>query len=435
MILAKINNLPPVTTTEILAPYMVVFFVAFVVAIIATPAMRLFAIHSGIVDWPDLKRKSHIEPVAYLGGIAICLAWTAGICLSYFLKPDVDLPISIVSGALIITFIGMIDDVYGISPRVKIGGQLMAAAMLASQKVGINLVEQSFNIAGIPTHPFVIYILGTTVIAIFVIGGCNSVNLLDGLDGLASGIVAIACFGFLFIAVTIAPSLQLSAEGGSSFYPILIVMCLAILGAILGFLPYNFNPANIFMGDAGSMLLGYLSVSTILLFAEAGPNGPRLVTAALIVFALPIIDTALTLFRRTMRGQPLFSPDNEHVHHQILAATRRNLKLGPNLSVKFSVAAMYLLAGLFAYLGYALVSERWRFVVAFFVVIFGFVMVTAYKVGHHQVLLQKLRQAGPLGPQQATPTITSLQDDPALARDTQAADTADSPETPDHESV
>jgi len=405
MTLAIVDN--PITTSDIISPYMVVFFVAFGVTIFTTPMMRWLATRNGIVDWPDRKRKSHIEPVAYLGGVAIFLGWLAGVSLCYggysFVAPPPDevavvvpthiqFPFSIILGAAVIMFTGLIDDVYGISPRVKVGGQFLAAGMLAMNHVGTNLVGQLFKVIDLPAPDWLIYILGAVVIAVFVLGGCNAVNLMDGLDGLASGVVIIAAAGFLFIATYVAISLIDQGKPLTSHEPIrIIVMCLAILGAILGFLPYNFNPANIFMGDAGSLLLGYLSVTTILMFAEAGGQGPRLVTAALIVFALPITDTALAIFRRVMSGQPILSPDNEHIHHQILAAAQKNLNLGPNLAVKFSVLVMYALTAVFATLGYALVSERWRFVVAVFVVVFGFVIVSAYKVGHRQVLLEQLK--------------------------------------------
>ncbi len=406
MILASLAANPP-SASRVISPYMAVFFVAFAVAIVMTPVMRWLAIRNGIVDWPNLKHKSHIEPVAYLGGVAIFLAWIAAISLCYFVyfggphtpqaAVHIRFPFSIIVGAAVITLTGLIDDVYGISPRVKIGGQFFAAAMLAMNRVGINLVDQMFKIIKVPAPDWLIYTLGAVVIAVFVIGGCNSVNLLDGLDGLASGVVAIAVMGFLAIAAFVAlGSIEAAAQGKAvdpTYDAVRIVMCLAILGAVLGFLPYNFNPANIFMGDAGALLLGYLSVATILLFAEAGGQGPRLVTAALIVFALPITDTALAIFRRTMRRQSIFKPDSQHLHHQLLSAARRSLRLGPNASVKFAVLVMYVLAAIFAVLGGALVSERWRYMAAFFVVIFGFVIVSAYKAGHRQVLLEKIRKS------------------------------------------
>ena len=226
-----------------------------------------------------------------------------------------------------------------------------------------------------------------------VVGGCNSLNLLDGLDGLAAGVSGIAAVGFLFIALYVAAH----PYPDSSFFdlradPVRIVMSLALLGAVLGFLPYNFNPAKIFMGDAGSLLLGYLCVATILEFAYVSYVGPLLVIAALIVFALPIADTTLAIVRRKMRGQPIFSPDNQHLHHLCLRYAKR-LGLGPQASVKVAVLAMYLLAAVFAVLGCLLgvqshgqtVVHRWRFVLGIFAVVFGSILLIAYRAGRHAV--------------------------------------------------
>ncbi len=392
---------PPMSLDDVLGPYTWVFIVAFAGTILSTPMMRFIAIRGGIVDWPDLKRKSHIEPVAYLGGVAIFLGWAMGLfmCLSlvphYARIPDFALlthirfPLSLFVGAAIVLIVGLFDDVYGVSPRVKIGGQLLAAAALSFSELnlGTKLVHQSLIALNIEAPAMVSYCLGTVFIALLVLGGCNAMNLLDGLDGLAAGVSAISCVGFLFIAVFTA-MLHLQSEevatgavGTMHSDPVRLLMCLALLGALLGFLPYNFNPANIFMGDAGSLLLGYLCSTLILLFADVQVVGPKLVMAAVIVFALPISDTSLAIFRRLLRGQPIFSADNQHMHHVLVRA---------GLSVRRAVLTLYGLSAFFALMGCLLVFIPWRFVIAVFLVIFGFVLVTAYKIGHRQMLRQKL---------------------------------------------
>lgn len=385
--------------TGVVSPYMGIFFAAFFVSFLLTPVMRMLATRNGIVDWPDLSRKNHIQPVAYLGGVAIFFGWLIGVGMSYVTQPHtmglpgselsyVSFPMSIILGAAAITFTGMFDDVYGISPRVKVGGQFFAAAALASESVGLWLAEDSLALIGLAPPEWVIYLLGTALIAIFVVGGCNSLNLLDGLDGLAAGVTAIACIGFMVIAGAVALRAFSGdmTDAGSvnlSWDAVRIAMCIATLGAVLGFLPYNFNPATIFMGDAGSLLLGYLSVSIILLFAQVSGDGPKIVTAALIVFALPITDTSLAIFRRKMRGKPIFSPDNGHIHHLL----RRS-----GLSVKQAVLVLYGAATIFATLGCALVVYElaWRYVMAVFVVLYAFVMVTAFKYGQRQLLMEQL---------------------------------------------
>ena len=448
--------MPTLSADQVLSPYVWVFYTAFIISFIATPVMRKLALANGIVDWPDLRRKAHVEPVAYLGGVGIFLGWVAGIITCFALSPHnadgssgtIFFPASILIGGLVIMGVGLIDDVWGLSPRVKVGGQLLAAALLAKETVGTALAAGVISsVAGVfgfenigAIDPDVAiwaqptYWVGAVIVAILVLGGCNAVNLLDGLDGLASGVVAIAAIGFLFISTCLAMGLY--GEGGAYSMvldPVRIVMCLAMLGAIVGFLPYNFNPANIFMGDAGSLFLGYLSVTMILLLAEprqgeaAAGGDPRLVMAGLIVLALPILDTSLAIVRRKMRGQPIFSPDNQHLHHQLIRS---------GLSVKQAVLLLYLVGLSFAAIGGTLIFMRLRYVAAVFMVFFGFAAVMAYKIGHRQHLAALGAADGeaqaPAAPDLPTDTKgpggEARQADPADPDPAAASDDADAPQ-------
>lgn len=377
--LASATTQPAQTSLmHVISPYMGVFLVAFVISIVATPLMRVLATKNGIVDWPDLKRKNHAEPVAYLGGLAIFAGWIGAIVVGYFTNPEngglmhyVDFPLAVVLGAGVITLTGLFDDIYGISPRVKVSGQLFAAAALASLDVGTHLVGGAFSLLGLHPAGWIVYFLGAAMIAVFVLGGCNSMNLIDGLDGLAAGVATISSLGFLIIAAIIA-----MRHPDEMADPVRLSMCLAILGALLGFLPYNFNPATIFMGDTGSLLLGYLCVSAMLMFCLADQNDCLLlVTASLIVFALPIADTSLAIFRRKMRGQGILAPDNEHIHHLLRRA---------GLSVRKSVLLLYAVSITFAAIGVTMVATGAgrRYALAVFLVVYGFIVVTAYKYGH-----------------------------------------------------
>ena len=187
-----------------------VFFVAFVVSVVLSPVMRWMAVRNGIIDLPDRGRKSHVEPVAYLGGVAIFVAWLSGLASTGLLSwgsfgqggngESIGFPLPLIVGATVIVVTGLIDDVYGITPRVKIGGQFMAAAALAwsSQNLGTKLVTDLFAAGGL-TVPFTLaYVLGAVVVAMFVLVGCNSMNLLDGLDGLAGGGVG-DCVSWFFV--------------------------------------------------------------------------------------------------------------------------------------------------------------------------------------------------------------------------------------------
>ena len=403
---------------DVLSPYVGVLVVAFLVSVVATPLLRTLAVRNGIVDAPDLQRKNHAVPVAYLGGVAIFLGFAvAAIAVTAFpgiggfgqggsaraavSRPMVPFPLSILAGAAVVTITGLIDDVFGIRARVKVGGQLFAAAALAYENIGVHLIENglgvlgvpykelnAFSVLGAPLGEAIVYAAGTFLIAAMVLGACNSVNLLDGLDGLASGVVAIAMGGFLVLALITAA--RSDAGGGVLMLqlrdPVRIVCCLATIGAILGFLPYNFRPASIFMGDAGSLLLGYLCAATILLFSDTGSQALLMVTAALIVFAVPITDTSLAIIRRKLRGMPLFAPDNQHIHHLL----RRS-----GLSVRKSVLVMYAAGVAFAALGVGMVVAelQWRYVLVVFCLLYGTIMATAFKYGslQHQLDLQRSR--------------------------------------------
>ena len=369
------------SVSSILRPYSGIFLLAFFVSFIMTPLMRKIAIRYGVVDEPDLKRKTHTDVIAYLGGVSIFVGWLAGILACYFIVPHgidtiggnastVPFPWLIILGAAAITVTGVVDDIYAISPRVKIGGQLMAGAALASltqqyggqnvmlgQKLVIDSSELITNfLIGEAWRPLdqVSYWLGTGVIAIFVVGACNAMNLVDGLDGLAAGICTIAMVGFLWISVYIPLNTN---ESSSMVDSVRIVMCLASMGAVLGFLPFNFNPAKIFMGDAGSLLLGYLCITNIFMFSQSNqnptdlnPTGPYYVIAAMVVFALPIIDTVVAIIRRKLAGMSISAPDSNHIHHKLL---RRFMVMGLEkpTAIKASVLCMYVLGFVFMVVG------------------------------------------------------------------------------------
>src|SRR5205085_4091326 len=187
-------------------------------------------------------------------------------------------------------------------------------------------------------------------------GCCNATNLMDGLDGLCGGVTAIIAGGFLFLAV------HLACVGGgmnSNWDALRVILGLALLGAVLGFIPYNFNPASIFMGDTGSMFLGFCSAATIILMSQG--QHWRWFLASMVMFALPVLDTALAFARRWVNGRPLFSPDKQHFHHQLVAR---------GLSVKKTVFISYGLAFFFAIAGGMIAVIRTRYAVAFYLMIF-----------------------------------------------------------------
>ncbi len=369
------------STTSLLKLYLPILVVSFVVAVVLTPGIRWIAREAGIVDHPDEARKLHKKPIAYLGGFAILFATLVGIGTSYtgFIEQPMmmrQVPFVIVFGMVAIAFTGFIDDVWGSYSWHKTAGQLVAAAAMAHQGIGTKVAMGFLNGVGVPSEisefPFLnssvivadpitpAYIIGVIVIAMFILGACNAANFIDGLDGLLSGVTAITAMGIMAISLivigAITPEKLLHMEqampldllgmqglDGVTFMGANLVLCMAVLGAVLGFLVYNFNPATIFLGDTGSLLLGYLCIVMVLMLGENGQT--HLVIAGMIVFALPIMDTALAITRRKMAGKPISEPDANHIHHIF------KRKFG---SVKKAVVALYGMSTLFAIVGVAL---------------------------------------------------------------------------------
>ena len=405
---------------ELLNGYIGVFIVGFIVTLVATPFVRRLAIAMDIIDRPNESRKEHKYPIAYLGGLAVFLGVFAAIAFSFMVVdgPGGELgpvPISIIVGILAITFTGLADDVWGWDPRLKIMGQLIAAAALALEDIGTRVAEGVFlPLFGEPSTvlatlgPVVLhsgdvyYWSGTALIAIFVLGGCNAMNLIDGLDGLCSGVAGIMGSALLVLSLLIASSVAV-AEPYESLAGVRIVLCLALLGGVLGFLPWNFNPAVIFLGDCGSLLIGYLLVVIILLLGEQGQT--HLVFAGLIIFSLPIMDTSLAILRRKLAGVSMSQADANHIHHLAKRA------LG---GVKKAVVALYGLTFLFGILGVllgALAIEqivRLRIVYVAAIVLFAAIAAVSLKTALRNRWAAQLGGAGD-GPEPATSQATVKQ--------------------------
>ena len=394
-----------ISADQVLSPYVYVFYASFIVAFVFTPVMRSVAMYYNIVDKPDLVRKLHAQPVAYLGGVAVFLGWLAGMAITQFvgvhhLLPGVadrlNIPLSIIIAAFTVVLLGLWDDIKHISPRLKIAGQILAAALLLSQGIGTNVTTvfvqnvairiDAYSGLHVPVLATAIISYSTSSILTFclVIFCCNASNLMDGLDGLCGGVTAIIAAGFVFLAVIIAQQYGsfdnlhslaqfVNREG------VRLVVALALLGAILGFVPYNFNPASIFMGDTGSMFLGFFCALMILLLGELNA---KWLLAGMVMFALPVLDTGLAFARRYVAGRSFFSADRHHFHHQLVAR---------GLSVKQAVLVSYALTLFFVLCGVGMVYVRTRYALAFYMVLFGSVIVAAYKMGlvHERDIVSK----------------------------------------------
>jgi UDP-GlcNAc:undecaprenyl-phosphate GlcNAc-1-phosphate transferase len=331
---------------------------SFVVALAATWLCKKIALKLGIVDKPDAFVKTHKEPVAYLGGVGILAGLAIGVLAGIVLLKDFDVfddclkwLLGILAGAGIACFVGLVDDILDIQPWQKFLGQFIAAFGLIFVGILPNL-NYFFAPFHIELSECAGSILGFFVVTFFVLGATNSLNLLDGLDGLCGGVTAIIIIGMLILSIHLA-TWDSSRVGD----PVRLIICLGMVGGVLGFLPFNRHPAKIFMGDAGSMLLGFLTATLMILFGE---KVPRWWMASIVIFGLPILDTATALARRWLNKKPLFVSDRGHIYDQLMDR---------GIPLKRTVAICYGLAGLYMIIGVAMSQIRTRYALVVYVVV------------------------------------------------------------------
>jgi UDP-GlcNAc:undecaprenyl-phosphate GlcNAc-1-phosphate transferase len=339
---------------------------AWIFSLAATWICKKIALKLGIVDKPDTTVKTHKKPVAYLGGIGILVGLVVGVLAGIQIiqgqaeeQTAMRWLLGILAGAAIACFVGLVDDILNIRPWQKMLGQVIAAIVLlwVGIKPSLHFIT---SYLGYAMSEQMEWMLGIPIVIFFVLGATNSLNLLDGLDGLCGGVTAIIAMGLLFLAVHLS-TWKFSDAGD----PVRIIICLGLTGGVLGFLPFNRHPAKIFMGDAGSLLLGFLSATLMILFAE---DIPRWWMASIVIFGLPILDTATALVRRLINKRPLFVSDRGHVYDQLMDR---------GYSLKKTVFICYLLASLYALIGVAMSQIRTRYAVFIYllVVIISAVMI------------------------------------------------------------
>jgi UDP-GlcNAc:undecaprenyl-phosphate GlcNAc-1-phosphate transferase len=316
--------------------YGLTFFLSLMAALAATPLARRAAISLDIVDHPG-GRKAHHAPIPYLGGVAIYLAFIAILAAGWatqghgsgMAKATGQL-VALIGGASLMALLGLLDDWYDLPALVKLGGQLLGAAILVHAGITIHFNHPQFSI------------LETPITIVWVVGITNALNLMDNMDGLAVGTAGIAACFFLLHAILALPAQSLVAT-----------LSAALAGACFGFLYYNWSPARIFMGDAGSLFLGYLlaAVALKLSLTPTTPQLARLAVAAgysstvsqslhaiallapVYVLGLPIFDTTLVVISRLRRGVPVSQGGSDHLSHRLV---------GAGLSHREAVLSLYL---------------------------------------------------------------------------------------------
>lgn len=280
--------------------------VTFLISIIMTPIAKIIAKHIGALDEPN-SRKVHKVPMPRLGGLAIYVAFIIGYAIFGEVNTQM---LSILIGGFILVITGMIDDIKPIKARYKLIVQIIAALLVVIYGQ-IFFTEISFLGLKFYLNKYVSYFVSS----LFIVAITNSINLIDGLDGLAAGISSIY---FLTIAII---AFILNRIGGLD-----IILSIIMLGATLGFLIFNFPPAKIFMGDTGSLFLGFM-ISIIALLGFKITTVTSLIVP-LCILAIPIFDTALAIFRRLLKHQNIGMADKEHFHHQLL-----KLRYSPTASI------------------------------------------------------------------------------------------------------
>jgi len=278
-----------------------IFATALVFAIGATPLARRIAVQTGMMDQPNA-RKVHTVPIPRLGGVAIYGAFMLGLILfaDRFYIPQL---ISIIVGATWVSFLGLWDDRVGLNAWIKLLGQVFAALLLILTGVTVDLIHQP--------------IVDAAITLVWIVGITNAMNLLDNMDGLAGGVAAIAAGFFLLIALRNGQYLVGSLSA-------------ALFGAAIGFLIYNFNPASIFMGDAGSLFLGFVLAAVGLKLRFITQPLAETWFIPILVLGLPIFDTTLVFISRLRRGlNPLMHPGKDHISHRLVerGMTRREAVL------------------------------------------------------------------------------------------------------------
>lgn len=267
-------------------------------ALIMVPALRQWALQTRTLDVPD-ERKVHRVAVPRIGGIAIYVSFLFAVLI---FMPMADRTRGLMAGGLVLFVTGLVDDIYGISPRRKLLGQVVGTVItMGVSGIYIHTLGNLLGTGELTLSPW----LGIPFTLFAVVGVINAINLIDGLDGLAGGVSAIALTAFMVLGYH---------DGNVK----VIMICAALLGALLGFLKYNFFPARIFMGDTGSLTVGFVLAFAALYLTQA-PEARIPPVTPLIVLGLPIIDTVWVMSSRLLRRQSPFSPDMTHVHHKFLS--------------------------------------------------------------------------------------------------------------------
>ena len=336
--------------------HVLAFMIALGVALFLTPVVISFARRTGALDAPDA-RKVHVRPIPRIGGIGIYAAFMAFVLVQMSisdLSPELMTSLwGLLAGGTIIVAIGIIDDYRDLPAKVKLLGQILAACVLV---IGFDV---RIDVITDPLGDFIYLEYFAIPATIFwVVGLTNTVNLIDGLDGLAAGVSSIAAVTIFLVAME---------EG----IPFVAMITAALAGAAIGFLYYNFNPARIFMGDTGSMFLGFMLAGISVVGAVKSAATIALIVPIL-ALGLPILDTTFAIVRRARNHRPIFKPDKGHLHHRLLAH---------GFTQKQAVLLMYVVSALFGLCALALTAVSTQAALLIIIIVAAAVFIGARKLG------------------------------------------------------
>ena len=276
------------------------FAVSLLVAYVMTPPVKRFAEKVGAIDVPRDNRRVHDHPIPRMGGLAIFIGFVLSLI---FFVPMSTKVLGLLVGSVIIAVMGGVDDIVSLNPWVKLAGQIVAALVAIRCGLMFDVISNP-NIFAEETYIEIGW-LSIPLTMLWIVGCTNAVNLIDGLDGLAVGVSAISSLTMLIVSLFVSE-------------PVVSIILAALTGACLGFMPYNLNPAKIFMGDVGSQLLGFV-LSTASIMGLFKLHAIITFFVPLLALALPLADTIFAFFRRILHGQSPFKADKGHFHHRLLA--------------------------------------------------------------------------------------------------------------------
>ncbi|HZK57030.1 MAG TPA: MraY family glycosyltransferase [Clostridia bacterium] len=282
-----------------------VFTIALIISYILTPYARRLACKLGAIDVPKDNRRVHKKPTPSLGGVAIYISFIITIAIFAVFNKGMNLNSEfkgILMGATLILITGIIDDIKQVPAVYKLAIQILAALIAVHGGVTINFIK--FPPANTESGLIFLKALRIPMTVFWIIGITNTVNLIDGLDGLAAGVSTIASLSLAAVAYNVGQ------------YNVAILLAI-LAGASLGFLPYNFNPAQIFMGDAGSLVIGYL-LATISVEGAIKSATTIAVATPVLALGVPVFDTAFAIVRRLVNKKPIMEADKGHLHHRLL---------------------------------------------------------------------------------------------------------------------